>query len=169
MQPTRVRGPSRGLRANTGRMVETMPKPGRIAMYTSGCPKNQKRCCHSSGEPPECGWSRSLITRPAGMKKLVPARWSSRSRMQAGSNTANAIRPMTEVMNHAQVDMGMRASDMPLVRRSSVVAMKFNDPKSCPTQKIAIRSEEHTSELQSLAYLVCRLLLEQNNHGSHAR
>src|SRR2546423_11916733 len=26
------------------------------------------------------------------------------------------------------------------------------------------RSEEHTSELQSLAYLVCRLLLEQKNH-----
>src|SRR5205823_9679879 len=25
------------------------------------------------------------------------------------------------------------------------------------------RSEEHTSELQSLAYLVCRLLLENNN------
>src|SRR3989441_2756464 len=29
------------------------------------------------------------------------------------------------------------------------------------------RSEEHTSELQSLAYLVCRLLLEKkNNYGS---
>src|SRR2546423_2149741 len=30
------------------------------------------------------------------------------------------------------------------------------------------RSEEHTSELQSLAYLVCRLLLEKKsrNHGS---
>src|SRR5205823_12371337 len=27
--------------------------------------------------------------------------------------------------------------------------------------KIRIRSEEHTSELQSLAYLVCRLLLEK--------
>src|SRR5687767_15501214 len=27
----------------------------------------------------------------------------------------------------------------------------------------ADRSEEHTSELQSLAYLVCRLLLEKNN------
>src|SRR3989441_8102981 len=26
-----------------------------------------------------------------------------------------------------------------------------------------LRSEEHTSELQSLAYLVCRLLLEQKN------
>src|SRR2546425_8797977 len=28
-------------------------------------------------------------------------------------------------------------------------------------QQLAIRSEEHTSELQSLAYLVCRLLLEK--------
>src|SRR2546423_11555329 len=29
---------------------------------------------------------------------------------------------------------------------------------------IAFRSEEHTSELQSLAYLVCRLLLEKKNY-----
>src|SRR2546423_9070034 len=28
----------------------------------------------------------------------------------------------------------------------------------------ALRSEEHTSELQSLAYLVCRLLLEKTKH-----
>src|SRR2546423_5920898 len=31
------------------------------------------------------------------------------------------------------------------------------------------RSEEHTSELQSLAYLVCRLLLEKKNSASTAR
>src|SRR2546425_3541570 len=30
------------------------------------------------------------------------------------------------------------------------------------------RSEEHTSELQSLAYLVCRLLLEKKKHHSAA-
>src|SRR2546425_3814601 len=29
------------------------------------------------------------------------------------------------------------------------------------------RSEEHTSELQSLAYLVCRLLLEKKKHQTH--
>src|SRR2546425_1767614 len=29
---------------------------------------------------------------------------------------------------------------------------------------VEIRSEEHTSELQSLAYLVCRLLLEKKKH-----
>src|SRR5687767_15458819 len=31
------------------------------------------------------------------------------------------------------------------------------------TRKVGQRSEEHTSELQSLAYLVCRLLLEKKN------
>src|SRR2546425_9468122 len=30
---------------------------------------------------------------------------------------------------------------------------------------LAIRSEEHTSELQSLAYLVCRLLLEKKKNN----
>src|SRR2546425_8705723 len=30
-----------------------------------------------------------------------------------------------------------------------------------PSLKVGMRSEEHTSELQSLAYLVCRLLLEK--------
>src|SRR2546425_7341875 len=35
-----------------------------------------------------------------------------------------------------------------------------------PALRASARSEEHTSELQSLAYLVCRLLLEKkkNNH-----
>src|SRR2546425_5665376 len=31
----------------------------------------------------------------------------------------------------------------------------------------ALRSEEHTSELQSLAYLVCRLLLEKKKKSNH--
>src|SRR5205823_9893341 len=37
-----------------------------------------------------------------------------------------------------------------------------------PTRLVALRSEEHTSELQSLAYLVCRLPLEKKkNCQSH--
>src|SRR2546423_7914241 len=32
-----------------------------------------------------------------------------------------------------------------------------------------LRSEEHTSELQSLAYLVCRLLLEKKNKEAASR
>src|SRR2546425_3900749 len=34
---------------------------------------------------------------------------------------------------------------------------------------IHARSEEHTSELQSLAYLVCRLLLEKKNNCKYRR
>src|SRR5205823_150660 len=33
-------------------------------------------------------------------------------------------------------------------------------------EEAVIRSEEHTSELQSLAYLVCRLLLEKKKQNS---
>src|SRR5687767_15480432 len=35
-------------------------------------------------------------------------------------------------------------------------------------QAVDARSEEHTSELQSLAYLVCRLLLEKKNESAPA-
>src|SRR2546425_8563217 len=35
-------------------------------------------------------------------------------------------------------------------------------------ENIGRRSEEHTSELQSLAYLVCRLLLEKKKHITFA-
>src|ERR1035438_10671706 len=61
-------------------------------------------------------------------------------------------------------------------RRMCVIRMlaftaKTNPARVAPTQ--ASRSEEHTSELQSLRHLVCRLLLEKKNkkqtkiiHGS---
>src|SRR5438046_7732731 len=35
-----------------------------------------------------------------------------------------------------------------------------------PSVNVALRSEEHTSELQSLTNLVCRLLLEKKKHSS---
>src|SRR2546425_6870290 len=43
----------------------------------------------------------------------------------------------------------------------------FIKPATSLAQETAKRSEEHTSELQSLAYLVCRLLLEKKKR--HAR
>src|SRR5687767_15329419 len=39
-------------------------------------------------------------------------------------------------------------------------------PDVQPLKDLVLRSEEHTSELQSLAYLVCRLLLEKKNYIS---
>src|SRR5687767_15250550 len=43
------------------------------------------------------------------------------------------------------------------------LADKYHDPSIFERESRLARSEEHTSELQSLAYLVCRLLLEKKN------
>src|SRR2546425_8088835 len=52
-------------------------------------------------------------------------------------------------------------------------ALGFPLPHDCGgNASCTTRSEEHTSELQSLAYLVCRLLLEKKKdpvHDQHAR
>src|SRR5205823_11900696 len=47
--------------------------------------------------------------------------------------------------------------------------MWFRNPNSLANQlaEEKARSEEHTSELQSLAYLVCRLLLEKKKQNKH--
>src|SRR3712207_8847407 len=43
-----------------------------------------------------------------------------------------------------------------------------NSPRAVITPSVtAIRSEEHTSELQSRQYLVCRLLLEKKNYDDN--
>src|SRR2546423_6397166 len=51
--------------------------------------------------------------------------------------------------------------------RLATIAGKTQDP--IPGDRLNFRSEEHTSELQSLAYLVCRLLLEKKKLMLHCR
>src|SRR2546423_11193424 len=48
-------------------------------------------------------------------------------------------------------------------RQPAMVNPRSNEP----VRSTLDRSEEHTSELQSLAYLVCRLLLEKKTKNSH--
>src|SRR2546425_7366784 len=50
--------------------------------------------------------------------------------------------------------IGIQGTARPLL---DAVLAKYHVPR----EKVNVRSEEHTSELQSLAYLVCRLLLEK--------
>src|SRR5205823_14803971 len=44
-----------------------------------------------------------------------------------------------------------------------LISRPLSRPIASPLIPLLERSEEHTSELQSLAYLVCRLLLEKKN------
>src|SRR2546425_7327754 len=55
----------------------------------------------------------------------------------------------------------------PLKRESCQTAYRLPVAGSTATSK-RNRSEEHTSELQSLAYLVCRLLLEKKNRHRYS-
>src|SRR2546425_6142173 len=47
---------------------------------------------------------------------------------------------------------------------ASTCSTRAAKPLSTFSVALALRSEEHTSELQSLAYLVCRLLLEKKKN-----
>src|SRR2546427_1755590 len=45
--------------------------------------------------------------------------------------------------------------------RYAVRTSRYNDERTVPLALVNVRSEEHTSELQSQSNLVCRLLLEK--------
>src|SRR3712207_8887252 len=53
-------------------------------------------------------------------------------------------------------------ASFPLARPALPLPSRFLSPSSAPSSRYTLlRSEEHTSELQSRQYLVCRLLLEK--------
>src|SRR5205823_14541753 len=60
-----------------------------------------------------------------------------------------------EDVQSARVVCGERVGAMHQVQRSTVLRARLGKSQ----HEAPCRSEEHTSELQSLAYLVCRLLL----------
>src|SRR2546425_9306425 len=59
----------------------------------------------------------------------------------------------------SRVFPGQRARRAPQI----VARLQTGPVVQAPGLAAALRSEEHTSELQSLAYLVCRLLLEKKS------
>src|SRR5687767_15586458 len=77
--------------------------------------------------------------------------WPSGSFVMPGSGTA-LIGALSARSRHPRVTIFSLGSNRMVVR---------GGPSRCWPDR---RSEEHTSELQSLAYLVCRLLLEKKNN-----
>src|SRR3712207_6992586 len=66
---------------------------------------------------------------------------------------------------HVEVERGVGAPDRPAL----VELARLGVDPVVATAREAVRSEEHTSELQSRQYLVCRLLLEKKkkHHGCY--
>lgn len=77
-------------------MWEIIPKPGRIRIYTSGCPKNQKRCWYRIGSPP-----------PAGSKKVVFKFRSVKSIVMPAARTGRDNNRRTAVISTAQTNRGV--------------------------------------------------------------
>lgn len=99
-------------------MCEIAPNPGRIKIYTSGCPKNQNRCWYRIGSPP-----------PAGSKNDVFRFRSVSSIVIAPARTGSESRRRITVRNTAHVNSGIRSSRSPFVRMFSTVEMKFTAPR----------------------------------------
>ncbi|PPS75232.1 hypothetical protein BZZ08_06758 [Streptomyces sp. MH60] len=98
----------------------TMPKNGSAMMYTSGCPKNQNKCCHSNAPPLD------------ESKMWAPNLRSASSANRAAASTGKASRTSTPVSSTFQVKIGMRNMVMPGARMQMIVVMKLTEPRMVP-------------------------------------
>src|SRR3712207_7178650 len=72
--------------------------------------------------------------------------------------------PGEEVTEEGCLSVPGPYAELPRAFRARVDGVDVNgDPVAIEATGMAARSEEHTSELQSRQYLVCRLLLEKKN------
>ncbi|SFY47498.1 hypothetical protein STEPF1_00709 [Streptomyces sp. F-1] len=110
---------------------ETMPKNGRAMMYTSGWPKNQKRCCHSSAPP------------LAASKMWDPKMRSASAPKSAAASTGKANSTRTLVSSTFHTKIGIRNIVMPGARMQMIVVMKLTEPRMVPKPEKA-RPMNHT-------------------------
>jgi hypothetical protein len=108
------------LRENTGRISVMIPKNGSAMMYTSGCPKNQNRCCHRIGPP------------FAASNTCAPNVRSASSTNKAAARIGNAISTRIEVTRMFQVKIGIRNIVIPGARMHRIVVMKLTAPRIVP-------------------------------------
>lgn len=73
-----------------------IPKPGRIKIYTSGWPKNQKRCWYNTGSPP-----------PAGSKNVVFRFRSVNNMVMPAASTGSESSSRTAVMSTDHTNRGV--------------------------------------------------------------
>src|SRR2546425_8191637 len=107
---------------------------------SGGCPTARDRCSF-------CTISKGIVT------KRSPTCWGS----WLARRNRNCIMPAWRSAGISSAEGAATMNDQWTARLS-----EYLDGEVTPAEQTALeRSEEHTSELQSLAYLVCRLLLEK--------
>src|SRR2546425_6704378 len=99
-------------------------------------------------------WTQRSKARAYTSEKLIPE-YLQRARNLADKGT------VYEAHGDAREAMAKAAKRVTAEYTSLNVTHACMEPINCTARVDGERSEEHTSELQSLAYLVCRLLLEK--------
>src|SRR3712207_7962013 len=82
--------------------------------------------------------------------------------VEAAEHRAHRLRREAEEVVRIAVDAEQER------RRDQACAARLHHARELPARRQRVRSEEHTSELQSRQYLVCRLLLEKKKTKSLA-
>src|SRR5258705_4278967 len=77
--------------------------------------------------------------------------------------------PYTTLFRSIEISIGTSTSIAPMTCPFQMLAISTRSGAVWPTFGTDMRSEEHTSELQSLRHLVCRLLLEKKKRHSSQR
>jgi hypothetical protein len=103
-------------------VVLIIPKPGIIRMYTSGCPKNQKRCWNKIGSPP-----------PAVSKNDVLKFLSVNTIVIPPANTGNDNNNNTAVITTAHPNKANLWSLIPGVLILTIVVIKLIAPNKLLT------------------------------------
>src|SRR5256885_2997226 len=102
------------------------------------------------------------MTRPPPRSTLFPYTTLSRSQPHHGRHRKDALRAAGGGGPEAKQP---QAGDPHPRLRAEVARKNAGDCPWSGGSRRALRSEEHTSELQSPCNLVCRLLLEKKNHA----
>lgn len=97
---------------------EIIPNPGRIRIYTSGCPKNQNKCWYRIGSPP-----------PVGSKKEVLKFRSVSSMVIAPARTGSDNKRRIAVINTDHTNSGIESSLIEEDRMFMMVVIKLIAPR----------------------------------------
>jgi len=99
-------------------ICEIIPNPGKIKMYTSGCPKNQNRCWYRMGSPP-----------PDGSKKVVLKFRSVNNIVIAPARTGNDSNNKMAVIKTDHTNRGIESKVIEEDRIFMIVVIKLMAPK----------------------------------------
>src|SRR2546425_4157769 len=100
----------------------------------------------------------------------VPTYPSSAVRRRYATPTCHSPAPMKLFRCPPKLGDVKRTGIQPCPNASGGAArMPATMPSAARHRRCKVRSEEHTSELQSLAYLVCRLLLEKKKKKQESK